>query len=156
VLGPVFFGVNLLKAISYPLAVRLAGRVGLINTMVFTHLPSNVMLMLIPLMPSLPLAIGLLLARHLLSQMDVPARGSYVMAVVDPEERTAAAGVTTVARTLAQAVSPALAGLALQWVGGLAAPFLLGGGIKIIYDLALFVSFRRLKPADELAPEAAP
>jgi len=156
VLGPVFFGVNLLKAVSYPLAVRLAGRVGLINTMVFTHLPSNVLLMLIPLMPGLPLAVGLLLLRHLLSQMDVPARGSYVMAVVDPDERTAAAGITSLARTAAQAVSPAIAGYALTWVSGLAAPFLLGGALKIIYDLSLFYRFRRLKPADELAPEAAP
>jgi len=155
VLGPVFFGVNVLKAISYPLAVRLAGRIGLINTMVFTHLPSNVLLMLIPLMPTLGVAVALLLMRHLLSQMDVPARGSYVMAVVDPEERTAAAGLTTLARTAAQAISPAVAGVTLGWVSGLAAPFLLGGAIKIIYDLSLFNQFRRLKPADELAPETA-
>jgi len=155
VLGPVFFGVNVLKAISYPLAVRLAGRIGLINTMVFTHLPSNVLLMLIPLMPSLGAAVALLLVRHLLSQMDVPARGSYVMAVVDPGERTAAAGLTTLARTAAQAISPAVAGVALGWMSGLAAPFLLGGAIKIVYDLSLFNQFRRLKPADELAPEAA-
>jgi MFS family permease len=152
-LGPLFFGVNLLKAVSYPLAVRLAGRIGLINTMVFTHLPSNLLLILLPLLPSLPLAVACLLLRHLLSQMDVPARGSYVMAVVDPAERTAAAGLTTLARTAAHTVGPALAGLALQ-AASTGAPFLIGGALKIVYDLALYASFRSLKPADEIAREA--
>jgi predicted MFS family arabinose efflux permease len=152
VLGPVFFGVNVMKAASYQGAVWLANRIGLINTMVFTHLPSNVLLMLIPVMPTLPLAILVLLLRHALAQMDVPARGSYVVAVVHPDERTAATGVTTLARTAAQAVSPAIAGVALQ-LASLGAPFFIAGALKIVYDLGLYMSFRRLKPADELARE---
>src|SRR3989304_3672198 len=118
----------------------LAARVGLLNVMVFTHLPSNVLLMLVPLMPSLPLALGAYLARMSLSQMDVPTRQSYTMSVVPPEDRTAAASSTTIARNLGHSVSPSLGGAAYAlWV---AAPFLLGGGIKIAYDLALYATFR--------------
>lgn len=148
VLGPVFFGVNLIKAGSYFIAVRIADRIGLLNTMVFTHLPSNVMLMLIPLMPTLPAAIAMLLARHVLSQMDVPTRAAYIVGIVDPEERTAATGVTSLVRTLSGAIGPVIAGVALQ-VAHQGMPFLLGGGLKIIYDLALYASFRRIKPLDE-------
>jgi MFS family permease len=147
-LGPLFFGVNALKALSYPLAVWLANRIGLINTMVITHLPSNVLLIGIALAPDLRLAVILLLARHLLAQMDVPARSSYVVAVVEPDERTAAAGITGVVRPLAQSISPMIAGLALHWAGfGL--PFFLAGGLKIIYDLSLYASFRGLRAPDE-------
>jgi MFS family permease len=147
-LGPLFFGVNVMKSISYLLAVRIADRIGLLNTMVFSHLPSNVMLMMIPLMPTLGSASAVLLARHLLSQMDVPTRGSYIVAVVEPEERTAATGVTSLARTTAQAFGPVIAGAALS-VSRFGFPFFVGGGLKIVYDLALYFSFRGLKPPDE-------
>ena len=147
-LGPLFFGVNVMKSISYLLAVRIADRIGLLNTMVFSHLPSNVMLMMIPLMPTLASASILLLARHLLSQMDVPTRGSYIVAVVEPEERVAATGVTSLARTTAQAFGPVIAGAALS-VARFGFPFFVGGGLKIVYDLALYFSFRGHKPPEE-------
>lgn len=147
-LGPIFLGVGLLQAASYLVAARVANRIGLINTMVFTHLPSNVMLMLIPAAPTLRAAIILLLARHALSQMDVPTRQSYTMAVVAPSERAAAAGVTNVARNLAQAITPILSGYTMQVVS-LGMPFLLGGGLKIVYDLAVFAMFRNVRPAEE-------
>ena len=108
VLGGIFFGANLLAAVSSLSASRIAARIGLVNTMVFTHLPSNVLLILVPLMPNLPLAIAVLLLRFSLSQMDVPTRQSYVMAVVEPDERSAAAGVTGIARTTGAAISPIL------------------------------------------------
>ena len=148
VLGLVFLWVGLLQAASYWAAGRLAERVGLINTMVFTHLPSNVLLAAIPLAPSLAWAIALLLTRHALSQMDVPARQSYIVAVVDPDERVAAAGVTNIARNLAQAATPVLAGAAMQTVGR-GVPFVLGGGLKIVYDLLLFAMFRHVRPPEE-------
>jgi predicted MFS family arabinose efflux permease len=147
-LGPIFLGVGLLQAASFVVAARVAERIGLINTMVFTHLPANVLLMAIPLAPSLPWAIGLLLARHALSQMDVPTRQSYVVAVVDADERVAAAGVTNIARNVAQAVTPVIAGVAMQVVG-LGVPFLIGGGLKIAYDLLLFGMFRSVRPPEE-------
>jgi len=148
VLGPVFLGVGLLQAVSFTVAARVSERIGLINTMVFTHLPSNVLLMAIPLAPTLPWAIALLLARHALSQMDVPVRQSYVVAVVDPDERMAAAGVTNIARNLAQSITPVIAGAAMQ-VAGLGVPFLLGGGLKIVYDLLLLRMFRTVRPPEE-------
>ena len=148
VLGPVFLGVGLLQAVSFTVAARVSERIGLINTMVFTHLPSNVLLMAIPLAPTLPWAIALLLARHALSQMDVPVRQSYVVAVVDPDERMAAAGVTNIARNLAQSVTPVIAGAVMQVVG-LGVPFLLGGGLKIVYDLLLLRMFRTVRPPEE-------
>jgi predicted MFS family arabinose efflux permease len=150
-LGPVFFGTNLLSAVSFPLAARVADRIGLLNTMVFTHLPSNVLLVLVPFAPSLPIAAALLFARHLLAQMDVPTRQAYAMALVAPDERAAAAGFTTSARALAQALAPALTGFALARAAtGL--PFYLAGGLKIVYDLALYFRFRRLVlPAEEAA-----
>jgi predicted MFS family arabinose efflux permease len=130
-------------------AARIAARIGLINTMVFTHLPSNVLLLLVPLMPTLPLAILVLLARFALSQMDVPTRQSYVMAVVEPDERSAAAGVTGVARTVGAAVSPSLSSLLMANASVLAAPFYLAGGLKIVYDLLLYRAFRSHRPPEE-------
>jgi predicted MFS family arabinose efflux permease len=147
-LGPIFLGVGLLQAGSYLVAARLAERIGLINTMVFTHLPSNLLLAAIPFAPSPAWATGLLLARSALSQMDVPTRQSYIVAVVDPEERVAAAGVTNIARNLAQAVTPVIAGVAMQAVG-LGVPFLVGGGLKSLYDMLLFVMFRTVRPPEE-------
>jgi MFS family permease len=148
VLGAIFFGTHLFAGLSALVAARIARRFGLINTMVWTHIPSNILLMLVPLMPSLPLAIGVLLARSSISQMDVPTRQSYTMAVVAPDERSAAAGFTTIVRTLASAASPALTG-ALLGLALFSAPFFLAGGLKIVYDLALFRSFRALRPPEE-------
>lgn len=147
VLGSVFFVANLLAGMSALLASRLAARFGLINTMVFTHLPSNILLCLVPFMPTLSWALAVLLVRFTISQMDVPTRQSYTMAVVDPDERSAASGVTTIARSLGAALSPALSGALLAT--SLHAPFLLAGGLKIIYDLALYRSFKALKPDEE-------
>ena len=149
VLGSIFFGANILAGISALLAARIAKRFGLINTMVFTHIPSNILLILVPLMPSLPLAIGVLLARFSISQMDVPTRQSYTMAVVTPDERSAASGVTTIARSVGAAVSPVLSGLLMAVPVLFSAPFFLSGGLKIGYDLLLFKSFRGLKPPEE-------
>jgi MFS family permease len=148
-IGSIFFGANVLAGISALLAGRLAKKIGLINTMVFTHIPSNLLLMLVPLMPNLPLAIGVLLARFSISQMDVPTRQSYTMAVVAPDERSAAAGVTAIARSVGAAISPSLTGIFLSIPLLLSAPFFLSGGLKIIYDLLLYRSFRRIKPPEE-------
>jgi MFS family permease len=148
-LGSIFFGANILAGISALLAARIANRFGLINTMVFTHIPSNILLMLVPLMPNLPLAIAVLLARFSISQMDVPTRQSYTMAVVAPDERSAASGVTTIARSVGAALSPSLSGLLMAVPLLFSAPFFLSGGLKIVYDLLLFNSFRRLKPPEE-------
>lgn len=141
-LGAIFFGANLLAAVSALAAARIAARIGLINTMVFTHLPSNVLLMLVPLMPTVELAILVLLARFSISQMDVPTRQSYTMAVVDPDERSAAAGVTGIARTTGSALSPLIAAPLFAVPGLAAVPFFLAGGLKIAYDLALWRAFR--------------
>ena len=148
-LGSIFFGANILAGISALLAVKLAERIGLINTMVFTHIPSNILLMLVPLMPTLPLAIGLLLLRFSISQMDVPTRQSYTMAVVSPDERSAASGVTAIARSVGAAISPALTGIFLGIPALFSAPFFFAGGLKIVYDLLLFREFRSLKPPEE-------
>ncbi len=142
VLGTIFFGANLLAAVSSLSAARIADRIGLINTMVFTHLPSNVLLILVPLMPNLPLAVAVLLLRFSLSQMDVPTRQSYVISVVDPDERSAAAGVTGVARNAGAAISPSLSSVMIATTGLLALPFFLAGGLKIVYDLLLYRAFR--------------
>jgi MFS family permease len=152
-LAGIFFGTNVLAALSFLLAAPLARRIGLLNTMVFTHLPSNVLLLLVPLMPSAALAVAVLLARHLLSQLDVPTRQSYTMAVVDPAERAAAAGLLAVARNGAAAVAPAFAGAALV-VPALGLPFLVAGGLKIAYDLALWALFRAVPPPEERNPGA--
>jgi MFS family permease len=155
VLGSIFFGANLFAGISALAAARVAARFGLINTMVFTHVPSNLLLILVPLMPNLPLAITMLLLRFSISQMDVPTRQSYTMAVVRPEERAAAAGVTGVARTTGASISPMFA----QWMLGSTllfnGPFILGGSLKIIYDWLLYRSFRSLKPPEELGNQPA-
>ena len=149
VLGSIFFGANILAGISALLAVPLAKRFGLINTMVFTHIPSNLLLMLVPLMPNLPLAIGLLLARFSISQMDVPTRQSYTIAVVAPDERSAAAGVTGIARSVGASISPALTGIFLANPALFSLPFFLCGGLKIVYDLALYRSFSAMKTPEE-------
>jgi MFS family permease len=149
IIGSIFFGANILAGISALLAGQLARKIGLINTMVFTHIPSNILLMLVPLMPSLPLAVGVLLLRFSISQMDVPTRQSYTMAVVAPDERSAASGVTTIARSVGAAISPSLTGIFLSVPALLSVPFFLSGGLKIVYDLLLYRSFRRMKPPEE-------
>jgi MFS family permease len=145
VIGGALFGANLLAGISALLAARIAARIGLIRTMVFTHLPSNVLLIMVPLMPTLPLTVIVLLARFSISQMDVPTRQSYTMAVVEPDERSAAAGVTGIARSVgaaaAQQGAAPLYGAAL-FAGGL--PLVIAGGLKIVYDVLLYRSFRSL------------
>jgi MFS family permease len=147
--GVFFFWSNTLSAFSYPVAAWLARRLGLVNTMVFTHIPSNVFLILAALTPNLYVALSLLLLRAALSQMDVPTRTSYVMAVVTPAERTAAASVTAVPRSLASALSPALAGVLLS-SGFAGLPLIACGALKIVYDLSLLFSFRHVKPPEEL------
>jgi MFS family permease len=148
-LGAIFFGANLLAAVSALAAARIAARIGLINTMVFTHLPSNVLLMLVPLMPTVELAIIVLLARFSISQMDVPTRQSYTMAVVEPDERSAAAGVTGIARTTGAALSPLIAAPLFAVANLAAVPFFLAGGLKIVYDLALWRAFRSRRAPDD-------
>jgi MFS family permease len=149
VLGGIFFAANLLAAVSSLSASRFAARFGLVNTMVFTHLPSNVLLILVPLMPNLALAIAVLLLRFSLSQMDVPTRQSYVMAVVEPDERSAAAGVTGIARTTGAAISPVISAPLVASSGLTALPFFLAGGFKIVYDLLLYRAFRAGRAPDE-------
>jgi MFS family permease len=146
--GLFFFWSGVLAAFSFPVAAWLSRRIGLVNTMVFTHIPSSLCLILAAVAPSLELALGLLLVRAALSQMDVPARSSYVMAVVTPPERSAAASVTSVPRSLASALSPALAG-ALFAAGLEAWPLVICGVLKIAYDLALLWAFGHLKPPEE-------
>ena len=148
-LGGILFAANILAGISALAAAWVAARIGLLNTMVFTHLPSNILLLLIPLMPNLSLAAGLLLLRFSISQMDVPPRQSYIMAVVAPDERSAAAGVTGIARTIGASLSPALAGLLISNPALLGAPFFVAGTLKVIYDLLLYASFRALKAPEE-------
>ncbi len=140
-LGAIFFWANVLAGVSALLASRLAARFGLVRTMVFTHLPSNILLILVPLMPSLPLAILALLARFSISQMDVPTRQSYLMAVVGPEERSAAGGVTGVARTLGAALAPVFAGFLYARPSLMSMPFFIAGGLKVLYDLLLYRGF---------------
>ena len=149
VLGSIFFGANVLAGISALLAVPMANKIGLINTMVFTHIPSNILLILVPFMPSLPLAITLLLLRFSISQMDVPTRQSYTIAVVGPDERSAASGVTAIARSVGASVSPMLTGLFFSIPSLFSVPIILCGSIKIIYDLLLFREFRAVKPPEE-------
>ncbi|HUS16907.1 MAG TPA: MFS transporter [Chloroflexia bacterium] len=149
-LGGVFLAANLASALSLLVAPRLAARFGLVNTMVFTHLPSNLLLMAVPFMPTAGWAVAALLARQTLSQMDVPTRQAYTMQVVTPAERPAAAGVTSIARSAASAAGPTLAGRALEMAPlALGLPFLLAGGLKIVYDLSLWAVFRRVGARDE-------
>lgn len=149
-----FFWAGILSASSYPVVARLAGRFGLVNTMVFTHIPSNLFLILAAYSSNLYATLGLLLLRSALSQMDVPTRTSYVMAVVTPPERATAASVTAVPRSLASAISPTFAGLLLTTAfPGL--PLIVAGSLKILYDFALLYSFRHLKPPEEMVRSAA-
>ncbi len=146
--GTIFFWTGVLSAFSQLAAARLARRIGLINTMVFTHLPANVFLILVPLMPNLPLALLFLMLRSALSQMDVPARTSYVMAVVTPGERPAAASLTAVPRSLASSISPMFAGWLLT-LSPFGWPLIICGSLKIVYDLLLLAMFRRVRPPEE-------
>jgi predicted MFS family arabinose efflux permease len=148
-IGGIFFGANVLAGLSALSAAAIARRIGLVNTMVLTHLPSNVLLALVPLMPTLPLAVGLLLLRFAISQMDVPTRQSYTVAVVDPDERSAAAGITGIARTVGAALAPIAAGPLYASAALASLPFVVSGGLKIAYDLALWRSFRNLRPPEE-------
>jgi len=154
-LGWVFFAAQLLTALSFVAAAPLARRLGLIPTMVVTHLVSNILLIGVGLARSAPVAIALLLARQLFSQIDVPTRQAYVMSVVEDREREAAASITNVARTVAQAITPAFMGWALQGLA-LAAPFVLGGGLKIVYDVLLYVTFRSVAPRAGVATAGDP
>jgi len=151
-LGTIFFGANIVAGLSALLAASLAARFGLVKTMVWTHVPSNLLLMLIPLMPNLPLAAAVLLARFSISQMDVPTRQSYTMALVDPAERSAAAGIANVARTGASALAPLVTGR-LFGAALMGVPFIASGSLKIVYDLALYRGFRNLKPPEERSSE---
>jgi MFS family permease len=146
--GAIFFFTSVLSAVSFLIAVRVAERVGLVNTMVFTHLPANACLLAIPFVDSLGVVAALLLVRGLLSQMDVPTRSSYVMAIVRPEERPAAASITTVPRSLASSAGPVIAGILLG-ASSFGWPLVAAGGLKIAYDLALLATFRRVKPPEE-------
>ncbi|HVH69646.1 MAG TPA: MFS transporter [Candidatus Dormibacteraeota bacterium] len=148
-LGVIFFWANILAGISAVFASRLASRIGLVRTMVVTHLPSNVLLILVPLMPNLTLAVLVLLVRFSISQMDVPTRQSYIMAVVRPEERSAAGGITGVARTAGAAISPIFAGFLFSRPGLIDTPFFIAGTLKIAYDLALYRSFVAVRPPEE-------
>jgi MFS family permease len=150
-LGSIFFGANLLAGVSALTAAAIARRVGLLNTMVFTHMPSNLLLVLVPLMPTLPSAVAVLLLRFAISQMDVPARQSYTAAVVSHDERSAAAGVTGVARTAGAALAPVLAGplLSSPWLAG--TPFIVAGLLKLLYDGLLYRLFRGVIPPEEVA-----
>jgi MFS family permease len=145
----IFSIAGVLTAFSFLVVSKVADRIGLVNTMVFTHIPSNILLILVGFAPTLPLAIALYLGRMALSQMDVPTRQSYIVAVVSEEERTAAAGFTNISRNVSQAVSPSLTGYILQALPLLSAPFVLGGALKIAYDIALYLNFRNVKPAEE-------
>lgn len=147
-LGPFFAAVALLQALSYEVSGRLSVWIGLINTMVFTHLPSNVLLLGVALSPSLPWALGLLLCRFLLSQMDVPARQAYIVSIVPAHERAAAVALTGAVRGVAQSFGPALAGVAIG-AAAYGVPFYAGGALKIVYDAALFAAFRRRRAAHE-------
>jgi MFS family permease len=147
-LGVIFFWANVLAGISALLASRLAARFGLVRTMVFTHLPSNILLILVPLMPSLPLATLVLLARFSISQMDAPTRQSYIMAVVGPEERSAAGGVTGVARTIGAALAPVFAGFLYARPSLMSVPFFIAGALKVLYDLLLYRGFAAVQPPE--------
>ncbi|HTT13958.1 MAG TPA: MFS transporter [Burkholderiaceae bacterium] len=152
--GVIFFWTSVLSAVSFLAAVRIARRIGLVNTMVCTHLPANLCLIAVPFVPQLGYVIALLFIRSALSQMDVPTRSSYVMAIVAPEERPAAAGITSVPRSLAAAASPSLAGYLL----GLSAfgwPLIAAGATKVVYDLLLLAMFRKVRPPEEQTRPAA-
>ena len=145
----IFSGSSLLAAVSFMLAARIAERIGLINTMVYSHLPSNLMTMSIPFMPNLATSSAVYMGRSLLSQMDVPTRQSYVMAIVEPEERSRVAGLINLPRSLTSAIGPTISGFVMQFFGP-SLPFLLAGGVKAFYDIALYFNFKDVKPPEEL------
>ena len=148
-LGPIFAAVAVLQAASYEVSGRLANRFGLVNTMVYTHLPSNLLLLMVPFSPSLPWAVGILLARFAISQMDVPARQAYIVSIVPPAERAGAVAMTGAVRGVSQSIGPVLSGLAIG-ASAFGIPFFIGGGLKILYDGGLYIGFRR-RPADHEA-----
>jgi MFS family permease len=147
-LSYIFSVAGVLTAFSFIVAAKIADKFGLINTMVFTHIPSNIFIILVAFAPSLPVAIAFYLIRMALSQMDVPTRQSYIVAVVNEEERTAAAGITNTSRNISQAISPSLTGIIIN-ASTLSAPFIIGGLLKLVYDIALYLNFRKIKPAEE-------
>jgi MFS family permease len=147
-LGPIFAGIAILQSLSYEVSGRLADRFGLINTMVFTHLPSNVLLLLVPFSPNLASAVVLLLARFALSQMDVPARQAYIVSIVPPGERAGAVAMTGAVRGVAMSFGPVLSGVAIG-LSAFGVPFLAGGGLKIVYDLGLYAGFRNRRAEHE-------
>lgn len=149
ILSYVFSAAGILTAFSYIVAAKIADRIGLVNTMVFTHIPSNILLILVAFAPTMQLAIILYLIRMGLSQMDVPTRQSYIVSIVNEDERIAASGLTNVSRNIAQTVSPSIIGYIFHSFLALSGPFVLGGVIKIIYDLALYFNFRSIKSRDE-------
>jgi MFS family permease len=140
---------GVVTAFSFMAAARIADKIGLINTMVFTHLPANILIIVVAFAPTLPIAAILYLIRMALSQMDVPTRQSYIVSVVKDEERTAATGITNISRNISQTLSPTLAGYIIQSLSLFFAPFLIGGVLKVIYDIALYFSFRNIKPQQE-------
>jgi len=139
---------SVLTAFSYLIAAKIADKIGLINTMVFTHIPSNILLILLAFAPNLEIAIVFYMVRMALSQMDVPTRQSYIVAVVEEDERTASAGITNLSRNIAQAISPSITGYIIGFLS-LSAPFIIGGLLKILYDITLYINFRKIKPAEE-------
>ena len=147
-LSYIFSVAGILTAFSFIVSAKIADRFGLINTMVFTHIPSNILIILVAVAPSLSVAIAFYLIRMALSQMDVPTRQSYIVAVVNEEERTAAAGITNISRNISQAISPSLTGIIINTFT-LSTPFIIGGLLKIAYDIALYVNFRKIKPPEE-------
>ena len=153
ILSYIFSVAGVLTAFSFLAAAKIADKIGLVNTMVFTHIPSNVLLILVGFAPTPLLAIAFYLGRMALSQMDVPTRQSYIVAVVSEEERTPAAAITNISRNISQAISPSLTGSILQLLPLLSAPFVIGGALKIVYDLVLYFQFRNVKPADEKASD---
>lgn len=147
-LSGIFFGINILSALSFLAAPAIARRIALLNTMVFTHLPSNFPILLVPLMPTLELTVVILLLRNLLSQLDVPTRQSYTIVIVEPDERAAAAGVLSVPRNAGAALAPLFTGAIVAnplygW------PFVLAGALKVVYELLIFTVFRKVKPPEE-------
>jgi predicted MFS family arabinose efflux permease len=148
-LGEIFFATQIVTALSFLLSERIARRIGLLRTMVFSHIPSNVFLAAVAFAPTPLSAVSILLCRQSLSQMDVPARQSYVMAIVDESDRTAAAGLTSSTRTLASSISPSIAGYAIQavWIG---TPLVAAGLLKLSYDFMIYASFRKIKPPEEV------
>ncbi|MGA9297514.1 MAG: MFS transporter [Nitrososphaeraceae archaeon] len=147
-LSYIFSVSGVLTAFSFMAAAKIADRIGLINTMVFTHIPANILIIAVAFAPTLPIAVALYLLRMALSQMDVPTRQSYIVAVVREDERTISAGITNISRNVTQAISPSLIGVLINSLS-LAAPFIIGGALKVVYDVALYLNFRNVKPPEE-------